>query len=67
MKKLYSALSSIALLFSLPALAGPLAEKACDEAVEQDSIEQQEQDTVTIEITPEESAESPICRGGGGA
>lgn len=67
MKKLLSALSSIALLFSLPALAAPAAGKA----VEPKSGEKGAQplpipDTIRILKGPPIDASSPICRGGGG-
>ena len=67
MKKIYSVLSSIALLFSLPALAAPLAEKAIEtKSSEKESREKTVKETVIVEKGPKAEASSPICRGGGG-
>jgi|GEM_PF-6516071 len=66
MKKIYSVLSSIALLFSLPALATPLAEKSVESSgQEKESREKTTNDTVTIEKGPQAETEVPICRDGG--
>ncbi len=66
MKKIYSVLSSIALLFSLPALAAPLAEKSVEsKGQEKESSEKSTKDTVTVEKGPKAETESPICRDGG--
>lgn len=66
MKKIYSALSSIALLFSLPALAGPLAEKSIEpKSAKEDNRERSEKDSINAEKTPKLEASSPLCRTGG--
>ncbi len=66
MNKIYGILSSLALLLSLPALAGPLAEKAVEsKGKEKEAQEKAPQDKVSAEKnTPE--ANSPMCRIGGG-
>lgn len=67
MKKIYSALSTIALLLSLPAVAAPLAEKATEPKIkERETKEKALKDKVTIEKVAPKSSESPVCRGGGG-
>jgi hypothetical protein len=65
MKKLYSAISSLALLFSLPAIAAPMAKKALDEASSKDGISKTASNVVTIyKLGPTDTM--PPCRGGGG-
>jgi hypothetical protein len=67
MKKLYSLLSSVALLFSLPALAAPLAEKAVEpNTKEKEAQPKADADKVSASKEQAISSESPICRGGGG-
>ena len=67
MKKLYSLLSSIALLMSLPAFAAPLAEKSLEsKAKGKESQPKSGKDTVHAEKGTPKEASSPICRGGGG-
>jgi hypothetical protein len=67
MKKFYSLLSSLALLFSLPAIAAPLAEKAVDS---KEKGKESQSKTVGDQIRAEKGASkessSPICHGGGG-
>ncbi len=66
MKNIYSVLSSIALLFSLPALAAPLAEKSVkSKSQENGSSEKPTKDTVTVDKGPKAETEAPICRDGG--
>lgn len=67
MKKIYSVLSSVALLFSLPALASPLAEKAIEtKGAEKESREKEVKETVNVEKGPGSETEAPVCRVGGG-
>lgn len=70
MKKLYAAFSTLALLFSLPSVAGSLAEKAQSREKEakeyKDVLEKQEKDRISIKEAPSEKSESPHCFGGGG-
>ena len=67
MKKIYSVLSTIALLLSLPALAAPLAEKSVEsKGQEKESREKTAKDTVTGETGPQKETEAPVCRVGGG-
>jgi hypothetical protein len=67
MKKIYSVLSSIAVLFSLPALAAPLAEKSMEPNGKGKESTTNKTDTVTIAQGPRIDGSSPICRTGGGA
>lgn len=70
MKKLYAALSTLALLFSLPSFAGDLANKAQDRDQKSkehgDTKEKQRKDIVSAREIPFEKSESPHCIGGGG-
>ena len=67
MKKMYSLLSSLALLLSLPALAAPLAEKAVEPKTKEGKEVQPKADGDKVKAGKEkEQSESPICRGGGG-
>jgi hypothetical protein len=67
MKKLYSLLSSLALLLSLPAIAAPLAEKAVDSKPNgRESQPKAAKDKVEAVKGPKKESSSPICHGGGG-
>ena len=66
MKKVYSAIASLALLLSLPALAAPLAQKAVN-SKGKNARNQTRKDSVRAPKTAPRTAESPIFRGGGGA
>jgi hypothetical protein len=67
MKKLYSALSSIALLLSMPAVAAPMAAKSVEpKANGKESQSKSVGDKVHAEKAQPKEASSPICRGGGG-
>ncbi len=63
MKNVYSVLSSIALLFSLPVIAIPLAEKAA-ESNTKETKDQPNKESIKIEKGPKEDAGVPLCRGG---
>lgn len=67
MKKLYSALSSLALLLSMPALAAPMAGKSVEpkSAGKETSPKGGNTSIHVLKEQPKE-ASSPICRGGGG-
>jgi len=68
MKKLYSILSSAALLFSLPALAAPLAERSMDSKSKgKENSDKVAKDKVSFDKGPKTDKGSPICRDGGGA
>lgn len=67
MKKIYSVLATLALLFSLPAIAAPLAEKAENsKAHEKEAHEKVVKEKVTAELAPAHEVQCPSCKGMGG-
>ena len=67
MKKLYSAISSLALLLSMPAIAAPMAGKAVEpKSNSKESQAKSGADKVHAEKAQPRDAGSPICRTGGG-
>lgn len=63
MKNLFSVMASLAILFSMPALAESFAEESTKPEVAEDK---QEADTVEVEdLSPDIDAAAPICRGNG--
>jgi hypothetical protein len=68
MKKIQSLLSSLALLFSLPFLAAPLAAKSIEsKGPKNESQEQIIRDEIRVEQGPRIYENVPPCRGGGGS
>lgn len=67
MKKVYSVLSTVALLFSLPAMATSMAEKSSEpRGNEKETRESPKSDKIFIDKGPKKEASSPLCRVGGG-
>lgn len=64
MKKLYSTLSTVSLLFSLPLITGLLTEKLIQNSFESGETKESTE-KVRVETDSKPEASSPLCRGGG--